>query len=109
MLDSCDKAFTAQVEPAAGLGLRNLRIQGAPLGAGLAALRAETLLNAKPSAVACARIDRQIVGVHALVTHAPRAGIHHLEIVRGGHARIAVAACHPEPPLSRLIPAFQLR
>ncbi len=108
VLDSGDKAFSAQVEPAAGLCLRNLRIQRAPLGAGLAALRAEPLLNANSPTVARARIDRQVVGVHALVTQAPRAGIHHLEIVRGRHARIAIAACDSKSLLGQLIPAFQL-
>src|SRR5260370_270746 len=108
MHDSRNKAFSAQVEPAAGLCLGNLRIQRAPLGAGLAALRAETLLNAKSPTIARARIDRQIVGVHALVTQAARAGVHHLEIVRGRHARIAVAACDSKSLLGQTIPAFQL-
>ena len=108
MLDSCDEAFAAQVEPAAGLGLRNLRIERAPLGAGLAALCAEALLDAKSPAVARPRIDRHIVGVHALVTQAPRTGMHHLEIVRGGQARIAVAARDSEPLLGHLVPAFEL-
>jgi len=107
MLDPRNKAFQCAGQLPLPLPAESL-YTACSTGAGLAALRAETLLNAKSTTVARTRINRQIVGVHALVTQTPRAGIHHLEIVGGRHAGIAIAACHPKPPLSRLIPAFQL-
>ncbi len=90
MLDAHGAALRAQIEIAGRLGARDLRIQGAPLRAGFAALDAEALLDAQPTPVRGAGIDSHVVGVHALVADLLRAVVHHLEC----GSRPAIPGCH---------------
>ncbi len=107
VFDPRGAALVAQVQISGRLGARNLRVQRAPLGPGLASLDAEALLDAQPAAIRRPGVDGHVVGVHALVADALRAVVHHLEMVRGRQARIAVAPRDDHAFLGELVVVLQ--
>ena len=108
MLDPHGVAAQPQVEVAGRLGARDLRIQRAPLGAGLAPLDAEALLDAHAALVRRPRVHGEVSRVHAAVSDPPRAVIHDLEVARRRQARIALPAGHEQPPLGEFVVALEL-
>ena len=108
MLDPRCHALDAQVEIPSGFGARYLGVESAPLRTRLAALHAEALLYAEATAVPRPRVDGHVVRMDALVADFLRRGVHHFEVIRGGHPGIAVAPGHHQPPLRQLVVALEL-
>ena len=108
VLDARRHALDAQIEITGGLGARDLGVQGAPFRARLAALHAKALLDAEAAAVRRRVIDGHVAGVDPLVAELLRGGVHDFEVVRGGQARIAVAARDDQAALGELVVALQL-
>src|SRR5262249_6480570 len=108
MLDTRRHALGTQIQVTGGLSARYFRVQRAPLRTRFAALGAEPLLYAERTIVARARVDSQIAGMNALVTHFLRGGVQHLEVVGGRHAGVAVPAGYAQPLLSHVVIAQEL-